>query len=626
MGIWALGYDDGYLELWNEIETYLTDCYEQPCSGTFHDIGGGPYKNYYDDENYTFTIAPPNAVSLDVSFSSFDVEQGFDYLYVYDGSDANAPQISGSPFTGTTVPPNFTTSTGAVTFKFISDGSTVAGGFEGTYTCNTDLLAPTTVIDPGNANTWQTDDFIQAFTDEDDANGTGVHKSYYHVGYLDNGNWTANEQRGFFNDNFDDQTMTPQWEAVNGTWTETATGELVQTDETLGNTNTWASLNQSLSNHHVYHWKGRMSGGGTNRRAGLHIFCDDSTATNRGNSYFVWFRLDDDKVQFYKSTNDVFGAPVLDNSFDFQENVWYDFKLIYDRIAGDVWVYVDDELVGQWTDSSPIATGEYISFRSGNSVYEVDDLTVYRSRYPSVTINVGPGSNDDMRTQNPSPADPAGRVLSIVKDNADNLSAIDEVKNDIDWSAPHQYFLNDGDIQGVDEDTIFNNMVLQAHAHWSAIDTHSLVVEHQYAIGSQPNLDDIVSWTSASLDTSVVNVSSGNFVSGEWYYFSLRSLNGAGLMDTIVSDGFRLVPSAGLNDEELSIPLMFPNPTQDIVTLFSDKKIENITVYDLNGKAVIQEITNENKVTLNTQALSAGVYSVRIVQRDQVIDLKLVKE
>lgn len=626
MGIWALGYDDGYLELWNEIETYLTDCYEQPCSGSFHDIGGGPYKNYYDDENYTFTIAPPNAVSLDVSFSSFDVEQGFDYLYIYDGANTSAPQIAGSPFSGTTLPQNFTSSTGAVTFKFISDGSTVAGGFEGTYTCNTDLLAPTTVIDPGNANTWQTDDFIQAFTDEDDANGTGVHKSYYHVGYLENGEWIANEQRGFFNDNFDDQAMTPQWEVVNGTWAETATGELIQSDETLGNTSIWASLNQSLSNHHVYHWKGKLSGSGTNRRAGLHIFCDDSTATNRGNSYFVWFRLDDDKVQFYKSTNDVFGAPVVDNSYDFQENVWYDFKLIYDRIAGDVWIYVDDELVGQWTDSSPIATGEYISLRSGNSVYEVDDLTVYRSRYPTVTINVGPGSNDDMRTQNPSPTDPAGRVLSIVKDNADNLSAIDEVKNDIDWSAPYQYFLNDGDVQGVDADTIYNNMVLQAHAHWSAIDTHSLVVEHQFAIGSQPNLDDIVSWTSVSLDTSVANVSSGNFVNGEWYYFSLRSLNGAGLMDTIVSDGFRLVPSAGLNQDELSIPMMFPNPTQDMATLVSDKKIDDITIYDLHGKVVIQKKANQNKVTLNTESLSAGVYVVRIVQHDQVIDLKLVKE
>lgn len=135
IGIWALGYDDGYNELWNGINDYLTDCYVDSCSGSFHDYGG-PLKDYYDDEDYIWTIAPDSATSIDVDFTFFDVESNYDYLYIYDGADVSASQISGSPFTGLNGPGIFTTSTGAVTFQFYSDGATVNPGFIANYTCS----------------------------------------------------------------------------------------------------------------------------------------------------------------------------------------------------------------------------------------------------------------------------------------------------------------------------------------------------------------------------------------------------------------------------------------------------------------------------------------------------------
>lgn len=135
IGIWALGYDGGYDELWNTIETYLTDCYEEPCSGIIHDFGG-PEKNYYNDENYTWTIAPPEAALIDFNFSSFDVETGYDYLYIYDGPTTLSPQIAGSPFSGTNSPGSFSSSSGALTFRFTSDVSTTKPGFMATYQCH----------------------------------------------------------------------------------------------------------------------------------------------------------------------------------------------------------------------------------------------------------------------------------------------------------------------------------------------------------------------------------------------------------------------------------------------------------------------------------------------------------
>ncbi|MDG1841751.1 MAG: glycosyl hydrolase family 18 protein [Crocinitomicaceae bacterium] len=135
IGIWALGYDDGYNGCWNSIENYLTDCYEDSCNGSIHDYGG-PSRNYYNNENYTWTISPPNASNIDVDFTFFDVEANYDYLYIYDGADTNASQIPGSPFTDTIGPGSFTSSTGSVTFRFYSDVATKNPGFLANYSCN----------------------------------------------------------------------------------------------------------------------------------------------------------------------------------------------------------------------------------------------------------------------------------------------------------------------------------------------------------------------------------------------------------------------------------------------------------------------------------------------------------
>jgi spore germination protein YaaH/PKD repeat protein len=134
IGIWALGYDNGYNQLWNAIEDYFTNCKADPCSGIIHDFGG-PTKNYYNNENYTWTLSPPGAFSIDIDFTSFDVELDYDTLFIYDGVSTADPLIGS--YTGTNSPGSFTTSTGDVTFYFKSDGATVAPGWLADYSCNT---------------------------------------------------------------------------------------------------------------------------------------------------------------------------------------------------------------------------------------------------------------------------------------------------------------------------------------------------------------------------------------------------------------------------------------------------------------------------------------------------------
>ncbi|PHR46391.1 MAG: hypothetical protein COA32_11090 [Fluviicola sp.] len=619
MGIWALGYDDGYTELWNEIETHFTDCATDPCSGEITDIGGGPFKNYYDDEDYTFTISPENAIAIDLSFTEFDVEAGYDYLYIYDGSDDTAPQIPGSPFSGTTLPANFTSSTGDLTFKFTSDGATVAAGFRADYTCIVDETAPMTSIDP--ILDWKTDDFNADFNDADEVGGSGISKMYYHVGHYDGTDWRANDQRGFINDDFTGTSIHADWTIETGSWLQN--NALEQTDEALANTNVYAPLNQSLSNQHIYHWKGQLGGSGTNRRAGLHIFCDDPTLPNRGNSYFVWYRLDGDLVQFYKVENDNFGSPVVNKAFDFNPNVWYDFKLIYDRISGEVWIYIDDELVAQWQDNTPLSTGDYVSFRSGNAHFKADSLKVYRSRYPSETVTVGSDATDDIQYQNGSPIDPSGVIYSMARDIANNLSNVSSEFVNVDWTVPNLDFINDGSAS--DEDTIDIYNVTMIPSNWSGLDQHSDVVLYEYAIGTTPFGQDLEPWTSNGTNENV-NASS-NFVINEWYHFSVRATNGAGLIDSLTSDGFRVISTASLNEESISIPVLYPNPAVDQLNIKSEVPMESVAVYDNMGRKIFEENVESKFVhALDVSDFASGNYFVRVRDKENVVDVKWVKE
>jgi N-acetyl-anhydromuramyl-L-alanine amidase AmpD len=106
------------------------------CTGTFTDTGG-PTGNYGNNENYIFTIDPPGNSRVTVDFYSFGLGSG-DVLYIIDGPDVTSPVIGA--YTGTNSPRRITSSGGAITFKFMSDGSDVAWGWRANWNCSSGSL------------------------------------------------------------------------------------------------------------------------------------------------------------------------------------------------------------------------------------------------------------------------------------------------------------------------------------------------------------------------------------------------------------------------------------------------------------------------------------------------------
>jgi hypothetical protein len=104
------------------------------CSGTFYDPGFT--SNYGNNQSLTQTFSPASAGSkVRLSFSSFNTENAYDILRIYNGPTTASPLIGA--FTGTTSPGVITATnpTGQLTVQFTSNGSAVAPGWIAAISC-----------------------------------------------------------------------------------------------------------------------------------------------------------------------------------------------------------------------------------------------------------------------------------------------------------------------------------------------------------------------------------------------------------------------------------------------------------------------------------------------------------
>ena len=107
----------------------------ETCNALFYD-DGGPTSNYGNNKTLTMTFLPATAGGiLEAIFEEFATESGWDFLYIYDGTSANATEIgqySGSDSPGTVTATN---PDGALTFRFTSDGGVNAAGWKAVVRC-----------------------------------------------------------------------------------------------------------------------------------------------------------------------------------------------------------------------------------------------------------------------------------------------------------------------------------------------------------------------------------------------------------------------------------------------------------------------------------------------------------
>lgn len=573
----------------NISNTVVSDCY-----GKFTDSGGenGVYTN---NENYTFTISPVGATKISITFSQFDVEANYDTLFVYDGSSTSASQIGA--FTGVKQIFTLVSSGGSLTFKFKTDNSTVKNGWIANWlsyggSCGN----PATSI--YNNNEWKTSDFQTAFLDED-INGNGLKSKFYQVLDFNGTDWSANKDYGFFNDNFQNN-LNSSWTSTSGTWTLNSQ-HLNQTEQVNANTNIYTALNQDSLHSYLYHWQMKLDGTGSNRRAGIYIFSDNPALDQRGNAYMIYFRADQNKVQLYTAKNNAITI-VTDDNCTVLPNVWYDYKVVYNPLTGELLAYQNNVLVSKFIDSNPVKNGTAISLRTGDCDAMYDDIKVYKSR--NSYENVSLGDNYEVRYQNPNPTTNSCRIKSVILDSHNKFSDIDGGDFNIDWTIPDSILIvNDGLTNDID--TIFT--LNELSANWSSsADANSDIKSYWYCIGTSPGSNNILDWIDNGQNTSATATALLTLTNNETYYFSVRAENNAGLFSNIsFSDGQKAI----LNPEVLFYSDKITLCQGDTVHFINNSQYANSYLWEFEGGNPSSSNEIEPAVIYN----NPGTYYVRLI-------------
>ncbi|XP_066270862.1 CUB domain-containing protein 2-like [Branchiostoma lanceolatum] len=107
------------------------------CGGNLISSTGGPVtspnypSNYGNNEICEWLITTTTGSVIRLTFDSFDVEDGFDFLKIYDGANIHSPQFES--LTGSESVSPITSTSNVMFLIFTSDESDTAQGFQFSY-------------------------------------------------------------------------------------------------------------------------------------------------------------------------------------------------------------------------------------------------------------------------------------------------------------------------------------------------------------------------------------------------------------------------------------------------------------------------------------------------------------
>lgn len=106
------------------------------CSGTIYDAGGVA-GNYSNSEASTIILTTGDPIlGASVTFTSFNVQANFDYLYIYAGAGNTGALLATLTGNGIPTPATYTSTNSTLTLYFVSSNSVTRPGFEATISCD----------------------------------------------------------------------------------------------------------------------------------------------------------------------------------------------------------------------------------------------------------------------------------------------------------------------------------------------------------------------------------------------------------------------------------------------------------------------------------------------------------
>lgn len=617
--------DPGPFWDWNyyfKLVNYDTPATEyHTATGVFTDSGGvdGDYGN---DERTITVIQVPNAETITLTFSEFALEENYDFMWIYDGPSVFSPLIG----RWNTMSPGSVTSTGdALTIEFRSDCATTAAGWKASWRANLPTLdqSPTTAI-VHDDDEWETEDFYLDFDDDDDH---GIAYRFYQLMGNDGHRWTANPNRGFACDNFDDFN-TGIWNPQCGNWS-ILDHQLTQSGTSPAKIS--MPLQQNLSAVHLLDFYAAIDNWEDTSRIEITFGADRSEIRNGGVGYSVGILPSARRLEICRWVNgDVVVFDSLEN-ISTNRGMLYRYRIIHNRENGEVFVYRGNQQLMHWQDPVPLAiAGSHVAVTTLGMNVRIDNWRVYRSRDERVRVKVGSGLDDDAIWQ-ASNGTARTKAKSIVMDDSGQFSSLVEKSIRIDFTAPRMRgIVTDGNAQDI---SILRSGVVSAH--WSeAEDPHSNIDHYEYFICTAGNSTTQIE-TGRVQDTSFMKKC--ELRPGNNYFIKVRAVNHAGLASRFIqSNGFAYQPIYVGNTLPLTKSIVspaasiFPNPFRDHFTIQITEETDDaaiVHIYDTYGKLIARQELIGRRATIDTQDWASGMYFLHTYINGKKISIeKIIKD
>ena len=427
--------DPGPYWNWNHyyhlLNTQTNITIDTSISGTFYDSGGtgGPYG---PDERLLFQIHHPNADSITLDFTHFDLETNYDFLWIYDGEDLTAPLLGRW---NTQSPGHIVSSGESLLVEFRSDCATQYTGWEAHWTCHiagappvvTDTIPPVTTILHADS-TWITDDFILHFDDIDDQS---IQHRLWQMVERNQNKWQSNPQHGFIYDNFENELDTSIWQH-DGHWHIENQKLTCQTNQN-STRRIYARHHDGGSDCYLFEFDLSMTGGDN---CSFYFHMQKDAALNPWQGHEIRFEKNLHRVSIYRITE---GASTLLSHSEYiniPDNSNYPYKVLWDTTRHSISLFRDHILLTE-CETGPSGSGNQntnIGFSCTHPI-QIDNLRVFTGRGDTVAISVGNSDTCLIRTQ-ATQGVPNTIVRSIVIDDALNFSNLTESSLKIDYTPP----------------------------------------------------------------------------------------------------------------------------------------------------------------------------------------------
>jgi len=294
-------------------------------------------------------------------------------------------------------------------------------------------------------------------------------------------------------------------------------------------------------------------------------------------------------------------------------------------------------------------TDDYLHFNFGwsgysNGFYAHTDVNGFSSNQAAV-INIVPGDTNYEFNLSDSP------VTSVTAQVDTN--DLDNYKNHINWEAPTKALTGYNLYRGTELVGQFETSVLSSTDYPSEPDNYTYTVRAVYDAGVTRG----ASATAKGLYTVTFKVSdsAGNYVhvadvdfNGETAQTGFGTANfnnvpfGGPYSYTITKDDLPTTTgtishvykdmtvyvvmgqdAAGINETQQLI-VVYPNPSNGLISFDGLKENNIINVFDVNGKVVYSQNNVQNNATLDLSFLNSGIYFVNIKNGEQTVNHKIV--